>query len=115
MVSIEIAEVYMVVHKNVRPFRGCSRAGFMPLRVQLPSSEGDATDEGVVVLEEQFRFRGDPGSPGDCWADVTIWGASYRAFEGSAENSFLDPNVSGREFAVGVEAGHLGAGPGAAG
>ena len=85
----------------------------MPLHRQILSSEGDATDEGIVVLEEQFRFRGDPSSPRDGWADVTIWGPGYRAFEGSAKNSLLDPDVPWSKFSVGVQAGHLGACPGA--
>lgn len=89
------------------------RRVYASLREQIPSLEGDATDERIGVLEEQFRFRGDPGSPRDCWADVAIWGASYRAFEGGAENSLLDPDVPWSKLSVGVQAGHFGACPGA--
>ena len=38
-----------------------------------------------------------------------------RAFEDAADDAFLTPDFAGLQFAVGIEAGELGAGAGAAG
>src|SRR5690242_14958118 len=74
----------------------------------------DSQAEWIVCIEDQVGFRRDMGRAGDGWIDSPILHA-YRALEHAAYDAFLPPDLPHIEFAIRIQAGHFGAGAGAAG
>ena len=91
------------------------RCGVAGLRAGVPASlMGNAELEGVGGVEDEGGFGCDVGGAGYGGNDSVFRGGEA-AFEDAADDAFLTPDLAGGEFAVGGEAGELGAGAGAAG
>src|ERR1035438_9545121 len=84
----------------------------LPRRTYCPSA-GDSVAERVAAIEQKFGFRDDVGVPGNLRADFAIHHGDC-SFEHAAGDAFLTPDLAGLQFAVGVETGQFGAGPGTA-
>ena len=74
----------------------------------------DAVSEGVAGVDEQFALGHDPGFAADGGDDLAVLDG-YLAFEEAADDAFLAPDAAFGQGTIGIEAGELGAGAGAAG
>src|ERR1017187_1338567 len=74
----------------------------------------DAVTERIALVENQLGIRIHVRGAGDLGIDLAIHDGN-RPFEDAADDALLTPDLAGQQFAIGVEAGQLGAGSGAAG
>src|ERR1700734_1118894 len=78
------------------------------------SWSANAPTEGVAGIENELRLRSDESASRDAGQQLSL-AEREACFEDTTDHAFLAPSLAGCEKAIGIQAGQLGAGAGAAG